>query len=434
MNLVINRSYLYKVVTVILSVILLTGCTGEKVIEEAIGKEEPLKGNINVWCSKEVEESIKYSAALFSEKNPDVTIKITVTSGVDLDKRLSQGLSENKELPDILEVDTAIIPSVVNKYPEIFRTVDEDIAEIKNKMLDWKLKEVTIGDDIYGFPWDTNPKVMLYNKTLAEKYNIDPFTIKTWNQFLQIGDRLKTESAGKTKLLALGEGYNGELYSSMLRQLRLPLYSRNGAIELPEKENRVVLTNISQMYNQQLIYDLKSGEDPIEVVRHENALAMIADGSIINKINNSTELNKNKWQIERLPSFEYGGKTSASGEGNALMLTKINADSELSASFIRFMLTDNESIIYALNNAGIIPSITEAYSLPVFNGITDNFNGLKVWRFMAEQGKEEVELIYDKDYSNAALELRKLEQAAIAGQDLGVVIELYEQELNKKIK
>lgn len=427
----INRRYLYKYFVQILACVFLVGCSEEKIIDGAVGKEEALKGNINVWCSKDSEKSLKHSAALFTEKNPGVTVKVTPMLKEEYEKKLISEETLAGELPHIIEVDTYRIPQLVADFSEIFKPVDNELANFRSKILPWKLKEVTLEGRAYALPWNTSPKVILYNKDIANKYNIDPFSIKTWSQFLEAGNAVKERSEGNTKLIALKEVVDGDLYTSMMRQQGNSLYINDSKVRLPRDENISALAIMGDLYNQQLVHELKIGEDPLTTASTGKALCIIADGSIINRIINSEELRLQQWQIERFPAFEYGGKSTAGDEGNALMLTKFNENSGLAASFVTFMLTDKECNVFALKSSGIIPSITEIYSLPLFNSIDDNFNGLRVWRFMAELSKEEREFMYDKEYVRVEAELRKLEQAAINGQDVEVLIKLHEEELNK---
>jgi ABC-type glycerol-3-phosphate transport system substrate-binding protein len=416
----------------VFSLIFAAGCTGNEVIDEVIGTEETLKGTINIWSSEETKGIIEYSARLFNDINPDVNISVTAVSKEELESKLEVAQASMTGIPDILEVSTYEIPKLIDKLPNLFKPVDEDIEKIKSKVLPWKIKEVTIEDHIYAFPWEVNPRVVLYNKELASKYNLDPFQAKTWSEFLQMGAALKESSGGTVKLIALNEAGNENLYSSMLRQLKKPLYSNDSGIVLPMEENKLVLSTISQLINYQMVYALQAGEDSIESLKSGKALCVIADSRMINRIYNSTELSLIQWQVERFPAFEYGGKSSASGEGNAFMFTKYNESNTAASEFIRFMLTDNESNIFALKQAGIIPAVTDLYSIPVFNGSVDNFMELKIWRFMAEQGKEEAEITYDKEYSKLVGEILELEQAALSGQDVEALINKFEVDHNNK--
>lgn len=431
MNSVVNRRYLYKLLSQMLVCVFLIGCSEKKISNGSVGKEEVLKGSINIWCSKDNEKSLEHSVALFIEKNPGVTINVVSMLKEELQKKLISEETSMEELPHIIETDTHRVPELAAEFSELIRPVDAEMTSLRGKILPWKLKEVTLDGKIYAFPWDTGPKVILYNRAIANKYNIDPFAIKTWSQFIEAGNTVKERSEGGTKLIALKEIVDSNLYTSMMRQQGNSLYNNGSKISLQKEESISALTVIGDLYNQQLVHELKIGEDQLTALSTGKALCIIADGSIIKRIFNSEELKQQQWQIERFPAFEYGGKSTAGGEGTSLMLTKFNENNGLAANFVTFMLTDTECNVFALKSSGIIPSVTEFYSLPVFNSIEDSFNGLRVWRFMAELNREEYEFMYDKEYIKVESELRKLEQAAINGQDIEVLLKLHEEELNK---
>ncbi|WP_163192899.1 ABC transporter substrate-binding protein [Clostridium thermarum] len=414
----LKKSFIYRCAVTTLILIFVTGCTGNEVIDEVIGTEKTLKGDISIWSGEETKGTIENAVRLFVKENPEVKISVTAVPTEELKNRLKTSVASKEGVPDIVEVSTYAIPVFIHELPDIFRPVDKDMEKIKSMVVPWKLKEVTIGEQLYGFPWDVNPRVLLYNRELADKYNLEPFQAKTWNEFIQMGMKLKERSQGTVKLIALNETENGNLYISMLRQLKKPLYSQDKGLVLPLEENKLALSTINELVNQQLVYNLQSSEDPVKLLQSEKALCIIADNRSINKLYNSEEFNDTQWQAEPFPAFEFGGKRSANGEGTAFIMTKHNEGNQVASEFLRFMLTDNESNIFGLKQAGIIPAVTELYSLPMFNGSIDNFMGLKLWRLMAEQGREEVEIVYDKDYPTLVSELINLEQEAIAGGDI----------------
>lgn len=418
-------------VLAVLPVIFISACSGGSNINSTVSKEETPKSSIEVWCSADMKDNITYAAGLFCEKNPQVSISVTSISGNGIDNDLKARAAAGASYPDLIEVNTHEISFLVDKYPEVFLDIDNEVKKIGDKLLPWKLQEVTVNKKIYAFPWDSDPKVILYNKNLADRYNINPADIKTWDDFQSTGDMLNTKTAGKVKLIALKESASGEMYKSMMRELGSGLYKNNGAIVIPKDETLKVLTKVKQMYDKKMIYEIKDKEEPLALLKNGSAISIIADGQDIKKISESQDMNKIKWQVEKFPAFENGGKNAVCGEGNAVMVVKKSSTNDAALKFTRFLLTDNESNIFAFKNNAVIASTTDLYSLPLLNQVPENYNGIRVWRFMAEEGREETAITYDPIYDKISSRLIQLERDVLKGKDPKELIKSAEDELNK---
>lgn len=428
-----KKGYLHKLLVLTLIFMTLIGCNGDDTTEKIDDKEKNLTGTIRIWCSERSKDSISNSAMLFRKKYPELVIEVTPLSEEEIQSRLSKKDITEEDFPHIIEVASYDISTMVKGYPEAFISVDKAIDKIKDKFLPWKLEEMTYEKKLYDYPWDTEPKVLIYNKKLAEEYKISPFEIKTWLEFADLGVLLKEQSLGSLKLIGLRENIDGNLYKSMMRQFRKGLYSKGDYINLPEEENKYVLSTIKGMYSEDMVYTLKEGEDPLQVLKEGKALCILGDSADISRINKDSELKDIEWEVQSLPAFEYGGKRSVHGEGTAFMLTKKSESDKAAVEFLNFMMIDFDSVTFALNEAGIIPSIPVLYNLPEFNVSSNNYQNIKLWRFMAELSKEEVALLYDHRYEAVVKQLLQMENEAIEGQDLEILIALHEKELNKKI-
>ena len=216
-----KKSYLYKLLLLALIIIMtIIGCYGNGPIDNIVGKDKKLTGTIRIWCSERSKDSISNSFMLFKKEYPELELEITALTREEIKSNLSKEDISQEDLPHIIEVASYDIANMVNSYPEVFVTVDKAMDKIKDKILPWKLEEVTYDKKLYAFPWDTEPKVLIYNKKLADQYKISSFEIKTWLEFSDLGILLKDQSLGQVKLIALRENVDGNLYKSMLRQFR----------------------------------------------------------------------------------------------------------------------------------------------------------------------------------------------------------------------
>ncbi len=430
MNSVRHRGYIYKFTALFMPLIFIAGCSGKNPIESVVNKEEQLKGNMEILCTNETKSNIEYAVQLFKGKNPQVNIKLSTISESGIDNDFKARDAAGEDYPDLLEVNTSQIPVLLDKYPGMFLELDNDIKKIGDKFLHWKLDEVTFNKNIYAYPWDSAPKVMLYNKDLADKYGIEPEDIKTWEDYRKFGVKLVSMTSGKIKLIALKENMNGSLFTYMMRQLKTPIYKDTGSIELPKTEFIKSLASIKGLYDNKLIYELKDNEDALNIFTSGQVLSIIAGVSDVKKVNENRN-NSQKWQVEKIPAFENGGKDALCGEGNGFMVIKKEAQNEVVSKFMKFMLTDSECTIFAFKNSGIITSVPELYSLPLFNEVSDNFPGKRIWRFIAEEVKEENAVTYYPSHDKIIKSLIQMESDVISGKNTADVIKLKQEELNK---
>ncbi|MBV9491574.1 MAG: extracellular solute-binding protein [Verrucomicrobia bacterium] len=64
----------------------------------------------------------------------------------------------------------------------------------KDQFVPSTLKALTIGGKLYGVPYNTNVRVLLYRKDLLQKYNLQP--PKTWDELLEDGSMVSAKEQG----------------------------------------------------------------------------------------------------------------------------------------------------------------------------------------------------------------------------------------------
>jgi lactose/L-arabinose transport system substrate-binding protein len=64
-------------------------------------------------------------------------------------------------------------------------------AGIQAKFPDFKRTELEVGDAAYAMPWDSGPVAVFYRRDFYEKAGVDPAKIKTWDDFIAAGKKVR---------------------------------------------------------------------------------------------------------------------------------------------------------------------------------------------------------------------------------------------------
>ncbi len=107
-----------------------------------------------------------------------------------------------------------------NSYPNIICLEDKDIKEfgeryykdiillndiMKNTIKDFvpcKRDTVKLYNNFIAAPYTVEPVALYYRKDLLEKYNVNSKDIKTWDDFIKVGEEIYKKSNGKVKMIS----------------------------------------------------------------------------------------------------------------------------------------------------------------------------------------------------------------------------------------
>ncbi|OPJ63368.1 ABC transporter substrate-binding protein [Clostridium oryzae] len=404
------RKYKFIAVSVfIIALLFVEACNkSTSTITEKIVKPKPLKGELVLWCNKYDEAILSSIARSFEDKNHGVKIDILPVNETKIEEKLQKlrDSGDTKNLPHVVEVNTEQVSYLVNEIPEIFKNITAPHTDI----LRWKLKETSVDGENYAVPWNTDPKVMLYNADLLKKYNIDPFNIKTWDDLAEYGKKLNGH--GIKMFAEYSDGRNNNLLSVMLREQDLNVYNDENEIDIDEDKLYRILAQQKLLYQRGIVDKSGDQKQAIDKLMKGRAAAMIADESIIAAINSDSKYKNHNWQIERLPAFEPGGKNSACGYGKAFMRTN-SPDNDIAGKFIQYVMGDREINREIVSQKGYITSSSDVYIYSYFNAGLKRFNNKKLFRFMSEVAEEEKPVIFGSDYSKIMRQISSLAQRVI---------------------
>lgn len=417
-----------KILALIFSIAMLTSvsaCSNKKQAE----KEDNVKGKIVVLADKKNEQQLKLAADNFKKVHPKVEIDFRVES--ILYEKLQDSLNSKEKPVDIVTVDDQYIQCLVSKLPGGFLDVTDDVTSYKDKLIKSKIDNLTFSNKIYGFPWNTSPKVILYRSDIFSKEGINPDDIKTWTDYIDVGKKVSKDT-GK-KFMANANDVNNNIYLLLANQLGTSYLNKDGKVNFNSKEWALTLQVAKSLYTEGIIYELGSKDDVIDAAKKDEIVSFAADPSYVSSLMASSTEYKGKWAVMKLPAFESGGNRDISSGGSSLMINKTSLNANLSKEFIKFAITDDKTQIDNMNKYGNFPVIADTYNLVEFNKPIDYFNN-RVWGLFAniERGAQAVNYTLYFPSIREVVETN-LSQSNLISKEIPILTDLLQKESESKI-
>ena len=194
---------LKKILPLALAISLMVGCSGKKQsstpTNEEIVTEIKNPVEITFWhaMNGDQEKALQGFADNFTKENPNITITLQNQSSYqDLQQKITATTASPKDLPTMTQA-----------YPDwLLNAIDENLVldlkpYIENETLKFDnyddilqgfRESSTIGDKIYGIPFNKSTEVLWYNKTLFDKLNLKVPT--TYDEFDDVAEEIKEKA------------------------------------------------------------------------------------------------------------------------------------------------------------------------------------------------------------------------------------------------
>lgn len=331
-----------------------------------INKNKNLSGQIEVWAYGAYYDYLKDRAAEFNVKYPSVNISVKNIEQSEIEKILmNKSLEDTSKLPDLALLSSSTLQQCLVDN-NVLNSMTSTVNGFANVFNEGRLNEVKRDEQFYGMPLDGKPVVMYYNEAYLNEVGIKSETIKTWNDLMEAGKKLYAYSKESRKILYIDKQGELELTKIFLYQLGV---GENIAVE--DEKNKVLMVK-------ELLDKFKK-ENIIEVVKTKEELkkSSIILGSI-DKIDSIKEKESIKWNFTLLPSFEAGGNSFVSLEGNNLVLSN-NKNEKASLEFMVYALTSDKALIKLMEDRNVFPVFTPCYTNNKFEEKLTSLGNNRYW-------------------------------------------------------
>ncbi|WP_123052687.1 extracellular solute-binding protein [Clostridium sp. JN-1] len=384
-----NKSLIKLAISLVLIVSLTAACNNAP----QSNSKKKLSGKITILTDQSYEPMLKLAADNFKKENKKVDIDIKVDNNLYNDLELNIK-SKDKSI-DIAVVEDPYVKYYISKFPGSFLNVTDDVGYYNDKLIKHQVSNLTSKNKVYGFPWSTSPEVIIYRKDIFEKEGISVDDIKTWDDYIEAGQKV-TYDTGK-KFLTNVESNKSNMYLIMTNQLGTSYFNSDGNLDFNSNKSIKAADMLQKLYSQNILFDLKSRKESISSILNGNSVSMIGDAKYISYLVHNFPSYKDKLEIIKIPAFEPGGNRDVSVGGCNLMINSSSENADAAKEFCKFSMSDDHTIIDSMKNYGYFPVFTPAYNLVEFNKNEGYFNQT-VWKTLGSAEKGSMPLNYTKDF------------------------------------
>ncbi|ENK1244037.1 carbohydrate ABC transporter substrate-binding protein [Clostridium botulinum] len=355
------------------------------------------KHKLVVWGDVKLNQAMNEGVKAFKEKYPNVEVEF-------YNKNKENMIDEFSKIKD------------KNSYPNIICLEDKDTKEfgeryykdiillndlMKNTIKDFvpcKRDIVKLYDNFIAAPYTVEPVALYYRKDLLEKYDINSEDIKTWDDFIKVGEEIYKKSNGKVKMISFNKKDNSML-EVLLNEKGIYYFDKDSNLQI-DQPNYIDAFNILKRIELANI-DFNNKGDFKSFVNNTNAVCIPYNSELANYLVKERKKESGKWEIMKLPSFEIGGKNSAIAGGTSIVAIKSCKESKdkLSMELVRNITLNKQSLNKGFLNYGQFPSYKPTYEYTKFFQNVNYFNDEKIWRIFVDIASKAPNINYTQNYN-----------------------------------
>lgn len=343
------KRYISVLLILCLGISALLGCNNKN--ENMPDEENSYSGNITIWSWN---EELLTSGIIdkFNEKYPNININL-VTIPNDNNAyltKLTSTLRSGVNAPDIYLAESASVKNLCNmSYYENLSEDPYNAEDLTKKMVPYT---VDLGrndkdNSIRALTWQATPGGYFYKRSLAKQYlgTDNPEEVQkmmtTMDDFLAMGEKIKTESNGETTLLA---NYSELLYV-VLANRKQGWVENNKLVIDPIMSNYIDLAE--QIRNKGLDINAKQWTPKwTESMKTSEVFGfMLPTWGLSSTLQSNAPDTKGDWGFVKAPSPYYWG-------GTWIGMYKNSNNKDLSWLFIKFLTTDEDFLSQYAKDSG----------------------------------------------------------------------------------
>lgn len=379
-------SKIFKMAVPVAAMALLAGCAGGGVPAQSaasLSADAEVSGAITVWTWDVSATALKRLATDYTAKHPGTTIDVVDIGYDNAYDKMSVSLQAGSGLPDIITVESARMPAYISQFPKGFTDL-KPLIDGKTDLFEAAKVEASSDKEgrLLSMPWDSGTVANFIRTDYFKEVGIDPASVKTWNDMVEAGVKIK-EKTGHTLISTDLSG--GGIFSMLLQQQGKGTFNAAGEIDLNAPEAVEALTLMQTMQKKGLLHNVKGWDGQVTAAKDgksaTNPEAVWWIGTLVGE---APELS-GKYGVQPLPVFKEGGGATSSNGGSTLAVPTQAKNPVLAGDFVKFALANTDNQVSMMRDEGLFPSYLPAFKDPIFAEPQKYFGGEKVYELFAEQ-------------------------------------------------
>lgn len=306
---------------------------------------KPLK----IWISSAQDQAYyEEMVTLYQKKvDKDFTAEVEAFGFQEMPDKLSVAIKTGINPPDIVQLDEVFFGMYLSDVPPFVDLTDRVKASpLATGIHPKRMPLFSKGNRVYGIPQSLSAQVLYYRTDLFKKYNITPDDLKTWDDFVKVGERL----AAKDQAMM---GLDPTFFEILLRQRGSDILSPDGK---PYPDRALAIDTLNFLRDLQtkgigLRPYRGSVFDPVffsSTVEEEKVICLLgADWYGLDMLQQFTPTLAGKWGVMPLPAWKNADGTlsprTSTFAGQGMLIYKDCPQVDAAWKFIDFVMTDTEA-------------------------------------------------------------------------------------------
>lgn len=314
---------------------------------KAPSSEQP-EGEITIWDrSGDLYEVFDGVIDEFNKKYPGITVH---HEAVDINAKLQNTLITGTDVPDGVFLDDAMVGGYADHLWDLSDVLEPYIGDIAPQKID----ATTVGEGIYGVPYDLNPGLLFYNAAALEAAGVDATAIETYDDLLDAARAYQQAKPDSRPIHLEQSAFLGQLQLEMYAsQLGTSIADADGELRLDSPEYEQILTFLDTV-QQEGLGTRAEYLTPTDIAELENGNQVFYPWAIWFDFAPQQLLPETTgdWRAMELPAWEDGGARSGAMGGSSFVLPKEGENSELAWLFYEFLMYDEAgySAVWGVND------------------------------------------------------------------------------------
>lgn len=313
-------------------------------------------------------ESYLKAVPAFEKAHPGVTVDLQLVANNGLAQRLQAAFQADLDVPDLCEIEISSAGSFfrgpVNHIGFVDLTDRLKKEGLLDRMVESRFSPYTSRGRIFGLPHDVHPVMLAYRRDIMEEAGIDVNSIKTWDDFIRVGQKLTIPQ----------KRYMLEMSSTGTDQLEAFLFQRDGGYF--DKEGNLIFDNDVAVETLRWYVPLvaKNSKTRIGNTLASSYGSVIAQGMLNDYFvclvapdwrtkGMETDIAgiSGKMALMPLPAVEPGGRRTSTWGGTMLGITKHSQQQDLAWEFAKHLYLNDKDLAARFEGTNILPPVRSAW-------------------------------------------------------------------------
>jgi ABC-type glycerol-3-phosphate transport system substrate-binding protein len=350
--------------------------------QDAAQPNTEISGTISVWTWPNNDRTFAALIPTFNKAYPNIKVEVQgfpAANSVYLNN-LQRALLGGSG-PDVAMMEINMIALLRDRPQWVdLRQAPYNAGELMSDFAPFTVKNVTLPDGkVVALPKHTGPGGLFYRRDIFEEAGLptDPKAVtdllKDWNAFIEVGK--KVTKPNERWMLANGE----EIVRAMIAQKGVSYFDAQGNLQFDHPVFREALEMVKKAADAGLISPFVAWTPEWQGAFGKGQVATIMYGNWFGGLLKRAYApgDAGKWGVAGAPASEGGSRSFNSG-GDYIGILETSDNKEAAWAFVKWLVTDNESLKQQFQNDDLYPAWTPAGSADWMNFSDPYYGGQNV--------------------------------------------------------